>query len=255
MVKLFESKFFNIALPITFFILLVLVFFYGYLFGISDTPTLIANSLLMLMATLIAISLPLYAARKAADEEKKKEDERVYIAVAMYVGTEIIDNMAELQNLIEGKKRTEGQMEELHAKLPWLPQQLLDVGRWAGTTEELIVSLEDKQHQNLSKAGLIAKIPNTEIANDIMRTYQEMSVLIRQARRLNKFCMMMMQEKLPKDALETAIKTQFAEGKKVLEVDIEIFMKQADKTVKAINSILKPYRKKLSVSESNEQKD
>ena len=161
MVKIFESKFFNIALPTFFILLLASVYFYGNILGIKDIPTLIANSVLLLLATLIAISLPLHTSRKGEEERKDEERETVYMAVSSYVQNEILDNVIEIEDIMTATKKSE---EDL--KKQGMPEKALtraSVGMWLAATEELVVSLEDKWHQCLVTSGLVAKIQTDEV--------------------------------------------------------------------------------------------
>lgn len=253
MVKIFESKIFNVLLPIVFILLLVLVFFYGYLIGIIDTLTLIANSVLILLATLIAISLPLYAARKSEEERKVEEDKMVYMAVSTYVLNEILDNVIEIEGIIANTKKSE---KEFNSQgIPENAQKMASVGMWLAAAEELVLSLEDKWHQCLVTSGLVAKVPDDDVRNGIRLTYQKMDNLIKRLRRMMKFCEMTLNPppNAPKQFLDYELNVKFPEGVNAIEKDVEIFIKQAKKMTDRMNEQLKAYKRKVGIVEYSEE--
>lgn len=253
MVKLFESKIFNIVLPITFLLLLISVSLYGYLLGITDIPTLIANSVLMLLATFIAVSLPLYAARRGEEERKAEEDKMVYIAVSTYVLNEILDNVIEIEDIVANTKKSEKEFPS--EGMPEIGKKMSSVGMWLAATEELVVSLEDKWHQCLVTSGLVAKVPDIELQNSIRFTYQKMDNLVKRLRRMMKFCNMALNipPNTPKQLVDYQLDVKFPEGIKALEKDIEIFKKQAKKTTDMMNERLKVYKRKVGIVEYSEE--
>jgi len=240
--KIFESKFFNIGLPIVFFISLWVVFKYGSSLGITDTHTFIANALVLLATTLIAIAIPIYASVINFQKQKKEEIKMVIVSVSRYVGNEIIDNVIATQDLMEHHKKT-------IKELPPIPESGklgALAGLWAALVEELEVSLDDKWHQSMVNSGLVAKITDDELGDSIRDVYQKMENLKKQLRRMAKFCNITLNpQDIPRQIVEYQLNTKLLEGIKATERDTAIFLEYAEKTTDVINKFLEPYGKKL----------
>jgi len=253
MVKLFESRIFNILLPVGFLLLIVSLSLYGCLLGITDIPTLIANSVLMLLATLIAISLPLHAARKGEEERRAEEQKMVYMEVSNYVLNEILDDVVKIEGILGTTKKFE---EEFKTQgVPEKAQKMASVGMWLATTEELEVSLEDKWHQCMVTSGLVAKVPNDEVRIGIRLTYQKMDNILNRMRMMKKFCEKILNPStnVPPQFKDYQLNVKFPEGVKAIEKDVEIFMKQANKTTTMMNKQLKAYKRKIGIVEYKEE--
>lgn len=251
--KIFQSKYFNILLPIIFIFLLIYLGKYGTQYGIKDIPTLIANAIVLLLSTLIAVSLPLYGAFINEQKQKADETEKVIRAVSLYIGNEILDNKITIQDIIAINKKSMEQF-EAGTKMSGDTHKMAQVGMWSAVTEELIVSLNDKQHQNIVQSGLVAKIESKVLAEGIRITYQRMDDLIKRLRQTSKYCSMLLSPPtdLPPEFIKHGLNVQFPEALKAIETDIKIFNTEADKTVKEINRLLKQYGQAIKIVEYEE---
>jgi len=247
--KIFQSKYFNILLPLLFILLLFLLLAYGCLIGIYDATTLAVNAVLMFLATLIAISLPLYANWK--NEQKRKEDElqMVYVSVSRYVGNEILDNIIEIEDMLKSNEKTEAQMNSHEPAIPEQGKKIGSAAMWKAAAEELVASLEDKQHQSMVMSGLVAKIPDDKVGAGIRETYQKMDNLKKRLRRMTMFLDMLLNppRDIPSPFLENQLNVTFPETIKAVKLDIKIFKEVAEKTTAEINVLLKKYGKELKI--------
>lgn len=246
--NLFQSKYFNILLPIIFICLILFSYHYGHLLGITNVPTLIANAVLLLVSTLIAISLPLYASFKNKQEQKDHDTKMVIVTISRYVGNEILDNVIEIEDIIDNNKMSEKQLKS-QTMLSTEAENMVTVGIWRVASKELVVSLEDKQHQSIVQSGLIAKIESSDMADGIRFTYQKLDNLIKRLRRLSKLCDILLSPpgKTPNELFDNQLNIQVTKGVKAVEKDIEIFNNEAEITIKAINKFLKPYGKEIKI--------
>ena len=228
--KIFQSKYFNIVLPLLFILLLVYLYHYGSQLEVKEIPTLIANAVVLLLSTLIAVSLPLYAAFKNDQDQKAENTKNVIRAVSLYVGNEILDNIIEIEDIIANNNKSLKQL-EARTNFSVDAKKMAQVGMWSAATEELVVSLEDKQHQSLVQSGLTAKIESKDLADGIRITYQKMDNLIKRLRRISKFCNMLLSPPVgvTPEFMNHGLNVQFPEGIKAVEKDIEIFKKKQTK--------------------------
>lgn len=249
-----QNKYFNFLLPFIFLSLLVILYIYGSALGITDINTLIANAVLLLVSTLIAVSLPLYAAYINYREQKANDTKMVIVAVSRYIGNEILDNLVEIKDIMKNTKDSYEQFKS-QASLSKKSEKMSQVGMWLAASEDLVVSLEDKQHQSIVQSGLVAKIENDKLGDGIRVTYQNMDNIIKRLRRFAIFCRMLLNppEGTTAQFFEFQL-GQFDKGMEAIEKDIEIFNDEADKTVKEINVLLKPYGKEIKIVEHEENR-
>lgn len=249
MTKFFESRLFNSLLIIAFVISLWSVYKYSSWLGINDAPSIIVSSVLMLLATLIAISLPIYAALQNDKKRIKEDTKMVYIAVSRYIGNEILDNLIQIEDVLATNKKSDQEIKNRHPEMPDEGKKVTNAAMWRAVGEELLASLEEKQHQSMIMSGLVAKIPDDEVGNGIRDTYQKMDNLKKRLRNFVIFSGMLLQPppNLPPEVIQLQMDTKLPKAIKAVQLDIEIFQTTANNTVKAINRLLKPYGKKIEI--------
>src|SRR3989338_7197854 len=106
--KFLQNKFIILATISIFITVLVLLYFYGYKLGVvqEEASSIIVNAILMLLATFIGISLPLYANSENERQRKNEELKTSYISIARYVGEELADNIIQIEDLMSNNKKT-----------------------------------------------------------------------------------------------------------------------------------------------------
>jgi len=241
--KVFESKIFSIGLFLAIVIALAAVYFFNSQLGIKDYSTFIGNNILLFLITLLAISVPIYSSIDNYQKQKKEEEKMVLVSVALYVGNEILDNAAALNDILI-------QISEANKGLADVPKEAemnTIAGLWSAFTEEILAVLDDKWHQNMVASGLVAKAPDS-LKNKIRSTYQKMDNLRKQCRRMAKFCEMALNPQgMPKSFFDNYLKSQLPDGIKATTRDIDFFLKEAEETTVAINEFIEPYGSKIEV--------
>jgi hypothetical protein len=253
--KLFESKYFNLCLILSFILSLFVVSLFGCLLGIAEIPNLIASSILMFISTLIAISLPLHAAYKNNEESKNTENKKVYITVSSYVGGEILDNVIEIQDVLINNKKTLDNMDAHTPPLSERQRKTVLASIWKAAADSLFESLEDKHHKSMVNSGLVGKIPDEPVAEGIRDTYQKMDNLKKRLKNMSKFLEMLLtpQGDVPESFISFQFDTKLQEAISAAELDIKIFNDSAEKTRIEINKVLKPYGKEIKIVTYEEQ--
>ncbi|NCN58582.1 hypothetical protein COW99_01545 [Candidatus Roizmanbacteria bacterium CG22_combo_CG10-13_8_21_14_all_38_20] len=247
--NIFQSKYFNVVLPVLFVLFLLLLLVYGCLIGIYDVITLAVNAVLMLLATLIAISLPLYASAKNEQKRRDKEHEMIYVSVSRYVGGEILDNVIEIQDILKNNEKSLGQLDKQNLSMSERDKKIVTASIWKTASEILVGSLQDKHHNNMVMSGLVAKIPDDAVGNGIRDTYQKMDNLKKRLKSITMFFGMLIspQVGVSKTFLDYQFNTKLQEGITAVELDIKIFSDSAEKTRKDINKLLKQYGKEIKI--------
>ncbi len=249
MMYIFKSKYFNIILPVIFVLFLLLLLIYGCLIGVRDVESLVVNAILMFLATLIAISLPLYA--NSENEQKRREEElkMIYVSVSRYVGGEILDNIIEIQDILTNNKKTIKQMESHNPGIPDREKKIIIATIWKSASETLIESLQDKHHNNMVMSGLVSKIPDDSVATGIRDTYQKMDNLKKRLQSMAKFLELLLSPNgaISSTFLDYQFNTKLQEAITATKLDIKIFNKAAEDTKIEINKFLKPYGKEIKI--------
>lgn len=189
-------------------------------------------------------------------DQRAKNTKMVIVSVSRYIGNEILDNIIEIEDIVTNSEKSEEQL-KTQANISEAALKMAQVGIWSAAAEELVVSLEDKQHQGIVQSGLIAKVENNNVADGIRLSYQKMDNLIKRLRRFSKFCNMLLSppENMPKELFDYQLNENFTGGIKAVELDIKIFKNEASRTIKEINKLLKPYGNELKIEEYREDKE
>lgn len=239
---IFQSWKFNFVFFV-FITSLLLLYFFGTTLGINNAPEIILASFLTFIATIIGVSFPLYV--KFSKEQTRKKEEMVFIA--NYVGTEILDNIIELDKQLLANKNAIRSMQGEFEKMPDPLRRAIIAAVWKPTSDELLVSLSDKEHQNMIMSGTIARINDESIRSGMLKTYQKMDQLKKELRRTSIILEMHL---YPKPSTIKSANSYFQSQKldkmiDDLELQIALFRKTSTQTVQAINILIKPYGREI----------
>lgn len=250
--KIFQNWTFNLILLLIFFFLLVTLHCIGPLIGITNSSELIAEAILMLVATMIGISIPLYVS--FANERERRKDEMT--SLGRYVGNEILDNIIELEDLQANNKKTIGQLEEKYPNMPGSAKRITLASIWNAAAEDLVLSLDDKHHKSMVSSGIVGRIPDDKVAAGVGETYQKMDNLRKRLRRMSIFLSMLLSppRDIPPDILKYNLTEKLDESINAVELDIKIFKEKAEETTAELNKLLKPYGKELKIVSYEEEK-
>lgn len=231
-----------------YFTLLFVVRFYGSSLDIQFTATFVFESLAGLLIGLITITLPLFASREADRKRQLSQDKRSALAVAQYVGNEILDNVIKIQMILEVNKKT---LEEMPIPPDEWSKKYADGGMWAAVAEEMKARISDKWHQNIVTSGMIANLPdnNQQLVTSIRTTYQKQDSMLERLSTVAKFYHML--ETPPPNATVAFMKKMIDEklmvGIKEAQIDMDLFVKDAKATTKLINDLIKPYGMQIEI--------
>lgn len=250
MLKFFEFKHLPMLLIALYLTLLFMVRFYSNRFSVELTDTFIVESLIGLLIGLITITLPLFASREAESKRKYEEDKRSALTVAQYVGNEILDNVIKINTILDINKKT---LAEMPSPPDEWSEKHRDGGMWAAVAEEVNTRISDKWHQNIVTSGLIAKLPDEkqEIVSSIRSTYQKQDSMLERLNTIGKFYHML--ETPPPNATVAFMKKMIDEklmvGIKEAQIDMDLYIKDAKKTTKLINNLIKPYGMQIEIKD------
>ncbi|OGC51767.1 hypothetical protein A2982_00600 [candidate division WWE3 bacterium RIFCSPLOWO2_01_FULL_39_13] len=249
--KFLQNKFIILATISIFITVLVLLYFYGYKLGVvqEEASSIIVNAILMLLATFIGISLPLYANSENERQRKNEELKTSYISIARYVGEELADNIIQIEDLMSNNKKT---IKELKDKLAQTTEeqgarQLLGV--WKAFSDDLLIGLEDINHRALIMSGVLTKLPDNVVNSEIKLAYSKMANLKQRLRRISFFFGMILlpPPDFPKQVIMGMLKSKVPESIKSVTEDINIFIESARGAIKKINKIIEPYGKEIKI--------
>ena len=249
--KLLHNKNFILTIILIFIFLLVSVYYFGCHFGISQSESfsIIANAILMLLATFIAISLPILVNMETEQQENSDEIKATYISIARYIGEELADNIVRVEHMKSVNDKT---ISELSEKLKTFTreqkaQQL--VGIWKGVADELVFTLEDTNHKSLIMSGILTKYPNIKINSEIKDAYSKMTNLKQTSRRISIFFGMILSPPpdIPTIFITDLLNTKVPESIEAIEADIDYFLESAKVTIKEINVTIKPHKMKVEI--------
>lgn len=249
--KFLHNKFFILTILVIFTLSLIGIYFYGSQVGVSITESkqIVIEAILMLLATFLAISLPLYADTEAERQWKNEELKNSYISIARYVGEELSDNVVRIEDLKSNNQKT---IEELNKKFSKASEegkahQL--VGIWKAVADDLLIGLEDINHRSLIMSGILTKVPDNKMNSEIKNAYSKMANLKQRLRRLSTFFGMILTPppNFPPQVIAELLKTKVPDSIKTSEEDIDIFLECAKTAIKQINKTIKPYGKEVKI--------
>lgn len=249
--KLLQNKSFILTIFLVFIILLVSVYYYGCYFGISQSESfaIITNAILMLLATFIAISLPILVNIDSEQQKKSDEIKATYISIARYIGEELADNIVRVEHMKSVNDKTINELKEkLKAFTKEQKAQQL-VGIWKGVADALFLTLEDTNHKSLIMSGILTKYPDIKINSEIKDAYSKMTNLKQTSRRLSIFFGMILSPPpdIPTHFITDLLNTKVPESIKSIETDIDYFLEYARVAIKEINIMIKPYKMKVRI--------
>ncbi len=249
--KTLQSKIIILIILVLFIGALICIYFYGNTLGIPqvDIPLTVTNAILMLLATFIAVSLPLYASTEAERQKKNEELKASYISIARYVGEELTDNIVRIEDLMSNNKIT---FEELNKKFSNIIERdkvYQQVGIWKAVAEDLLIGLEDTNHRSLIISGILTKVPDNEMNYKIKNAYSKMTNLKQRLKRLSVFFEMILTPppNFPPQVISDVLKTKVPASIKTSQEDINIFLKNSKEAIKQINKMIKPYEKEVKI--------
>ncbi|MFA4843410.1 MAG: hypothetical protein WC632_00470 [Candidatus Margulisiibacteriota bacterium] len=232
--------------------ILVWVFCYGVTIGVAqnEIPSLIVNALLMLLATFVGISLPLYATAKVERQKKEEALRSTYISIARYIGEELAGNISTLEELASNNDKT---LKELGIKTGQAADNAMGytaMGIWKVVAEDSLISLEDVKYKSLIMSGILTEVPDDEMNSAIGNSYSEMANLMRRLRRMSIFFdeILSPPPNFPPQRIEVMLKTKVPELIKCVEEDMSVFLKSAKVAIKQINKTIKPYGKEVKIA-------
>lgn len=230
---------------------LTVIYFCGNSFGIpqNEIPLTVINAVLMLLATFIAISFPLYANTESEREKKNEELKASYISIARYVGEELADNIVRIEDLMSNNKITFEELDKKFANASEEDKAHQQVGIWKAVAEDLLIGLEDINHRSLIMSGILAKVPDNEMNSEIKNAYSKMANLKQRLRRLSIFFGMILTPppNFPPQVVSDVLKTKVPVSIKTSQEDIDIFLECAKEAIKRINEMIKPYGKEVKI--------
>lgn len=203
----------------------------------------------MLMATFLAISVPLHANNVSERERRDGELKTTYISTARYVGEELADNIVRIEDIITSNKKT---IKELGEKFPNATDEQKaqeSVGIWKGVAEDLVLGLEDINHRSLIMSGILTRFPDSNINSEIKNAYSKMTNLRQTLRRLSLFFGMILSPppNFPNIVIVDLLSTKVPESIKATEADINYFLESSKVAIKAINATIKPYKMQVEI--------
>lgn len=246
-----QNKFFILLILILFIGALVWVYLCGYTFGVqqSERSLLVVNALLMLLATFIAISLPLYASTESERKKKKEELKASYISIARYVGEELADNIVRIEDLMSNNKITFEELDKKFDKATEEDKAHQSVGIWKAVADDLLMGLEDINHRSLIMSGILTRVPDNEMNSEIKNAYSKMANLKQRLRRMSIYFGMILTPppNFPTQVIAEVLKTKVPESIKTSQEDIDIFLDSSKEAIKQINEMIKPYGKEVKI--------
>lgn len=251
--KILQNKIVILTMLILFIGALIWLYFCGNAFGIpqNEIPLTITNAILMLLATFIAISLPLFANSEAERQNKNDELKANYISIARYVGEELADNIVRIEDLMSNNKITFEELDKKFAKATEEDKAHQSVGIWKAVADDLLIGLEDINHRSLIMSGILTRVPDNEMNSEIKNAYSKMANLKQTLRRLSIFFGIILAPppNFPPQVVSDVLKTKVPVSIKTSQEDIDIFLECAKEAIKRINKMIKPYGKEVKIVE------
>ncbi len=249
--KLLQNKFFILLMIILFIVALVWLYYCGYKLGISqnEAPSIIVNAVLMLLATFIAISLPLYASSQIEKQKENEDLKASYISIARYVGEELADNVVRIEDLRFNNKKTLKELDKKFSQATEEQKAHQLVGIWKAVADDLLITLEDINYRSLVMSGILTKVPDNKMNSDIKNAYSKMANLKQRLRRMSVFFGMILTPppNFPPQVVADVLKNKVPESIKTVDEDIDIFLGSARGAIKQINKTIKPYGKEVKI--------
>lgn len=249
--KIIQNKIVILIMLVLFIGALIGIFFYGNYLGIppNEISLTITSAILMLLATFIAISLPLYANTEAERQKKNEEIKASYISIARYVGEELVDNIVRIEDLMSNNKITFEELDKKFADASEEDKAHQQVGIWKAVAEDLLIGLEDINHRSLIMSGILTKVPDNEMNSEIKNAYSKMTNLKQRLRRLSIFFGMILTPppNFPSQVITDVLKTKVPALIKSSQEDIDIFLESAKDAINRINKMIKPYRREVKI--------
>ena len=249
--KLLQNKFFILVILALFVGDLVWLYFCGYRLGIPQEGVLsrIIEAILMLLATFIAISLPLYASKQVEKQTKDEDLKSSYISIARYVGEKLADNIVRIEDLRANNEKTLNELDRKFTQLTEEQKAHQLVGIWKAVADDLLIGFEDINHKSLVMSGILTKVPDNKMNSDIKDAYSKMANLKQRLRRMSIFFGMILTPppNFPPQVVSDVLKNKVPESIKSVNEDLDIFLGCARKAIKQINKIIKPYGKEVKI--------
>lgn len=249
--KFLHNKFFILAIFAVFAFLLIGIYFCGAQVGvsISESKQTVIGAILMLLATFIAVSLPLYANSETGRQRKNEELRTSYISIARYVGEELVDNVVRIEDLKSNNEKTIKELDEKFSKATEEEKAHQLVGIWKAVADDLLIGLEDINHRSLIMSGILTKVPDNEMNSEIKNAYSKIANLKQRLRRLSIFFGMILTPppNFPPQVITELLKTKVPESIKTSSEDMDIFLECARAAIKQINETIRPYGKEVRI--------
>lgn len=244
MIDLISSRNFYLFLAYLFIHIIVVVIFFANDLKIDRVSELIAEAILSLIISFFVFGSTIFDTLKSETRRIDAEQQETLVSVALYLGIEIMDNVAEIDKMLELNAKTESEM-------PVPPNKILEKyalsAMWAASANELNLSLNDKWHQSLVESGLVSKLPDKILARRIRETYQRQDHLKNRLRGIIKFYEMIKAQSpnFSVEFIQNILNEKLKEGTNMVLIDIKIFKEKADITLALINELIEPYGEKL----------
>lgn len=249
--KFLRNKFFILATFAVFALLLIEIYFCGTQIGVSvsESRQIVIEAILMLLATFLAVSLPLYADTEAKRQRKNEELRNSYISIARYLGEELANNIVRVEDIKSNNEKT---IKELDQKFPNATEEekaLRLVAIWKAAADDLLIGLEDINHRSLIMSGILTKVPDNEMNSEIKNSYSKMINLKQTLRRLSIFFGMILTppSNFPPQIITELLTTKVPDSIKTSKEDLDIFLECAKVAIEQINKTIKPYGKEIKI--------
>lgn len=241
----FEKSYFGPYIFTLYILLLITV----YVFGSDGSMLLITESVLTLLVTMMAISLPLYWSRKKRAEKEVSELMNSYGLLAGYIGVELANNIIAIQDIQKSNSITFEQLESESTKSE-KEKMLIRVSIWEKAAEEMIYSLEDISHNSLIGSQAILTVSDNKVLlGAIKDAYTFMANLKSRLRRMKEFFNMIQfpPNGISHEVIDNILETRVPGSIRAVEKDIELLLDRAKKAINEINTTVEPYGEVVSI--------
>ncbi|OHB71144.1 MAG: hypothetical protein A2W23_00920 [Planctomycetes bacterium RBG_16_43_13] len=239
---MFESKWFVPSIIGIGIVLLICAILFLPCFGVEkkDIALLVATTVLTVIVTLIAITIPIRHDIISRRNEKEEEMKQIYINSVMFIGSELANNVELLQRV----KDTMGKNEKV-APSKGLLYELAGV-EVAGRA---LQCLDDRSYGDIIASGILVKAQDSEFINRLQMTYQD----IRHCKvRFGEWAEIshMTLNPPPPIKIEDSINMHRDEVEKVVRISKEErdnTIKSIEECIKAGNKVIKQYGKEFTI--------
>ncbi len=248
MIKILKNPFLYLTLLGIFIIVIYVLLLFGIYWSLDKNKPLeiFINSILLLISTFLAISIPLYANSENNILMMRDEESHAYRALALFVGEELIDNKILIEEMLKTHDNTFNKMNE-NLSLTDKEKMMIEVHLWKASADDMRSNLLNDQYIGMINSGVLTKIPDGSIRREIKKSYTLITRIKSRCNRMSAFFQMIISPSNPvsADVISSMLKSKVPESISLLIEEMDTFIIQTNLAISEINKVIEPYGLKV----------